>query len=123
MVWQTNPWLPGIGQNTAFRPESGICCWKTTFQLIRAADLFIRLLARAARRACVQGKLRCRILTFISLVFFQSAIIRREYDELRIPQASYEAFQGEISDFLLFFFPKLIIQEGEMRLIFQGRVQ
>lgn len=83
-------------------------------------DLSVRLLACTGRLACVKRSCAAAIPAFISLVFFQSSIIRHEHDEFRIPRASYEAFQGEISDFL---FPKLIIQEGEMSLIFQGRVQ
>ena len=71
-------------------------------------DLFICLLACTQRCACVKRKLCCRIPAFISLVFFQSGIIRHEHDEFRSPRASYEAFQGEISDFFnvfFFFFP------------------
>lgn len=67
-------------------------------------DLFICLLACTQRCACVKRKLCCRIPAFISLVFFQSGIIRHEHDEFRSPRASYEAFQGEISDFFNVFF-------------------
>lgn len=84
-------------------------------------DLFICLLAFTLWHACVKRSCAAEFQLFISLVFFQPGIIRHEHDDFKTPAASYEAFQGEISDF--FSPPKLIIQEGEMSLIFQGRVQ
>lgn len=102
MAWQKNLWLPH--KTPKHRVQSRI--WHLLLEnyiSINTSSRFIHLLVGMRRAACsCSGEAVLQSSAFISLVFFQSAIISREYDELRSPRASYEAFQGEISDFFFF---------------------
>lgn len=114
-------------KNTALGPEAGICCWKNNIS-INMSCRFIHLAcwhARGQQNGVPQNP-RLYFISFLSVCHNQPWIWRAQNPASELWSVS----RWNIWFFFFFFAPqhtlpfspKLIILEGEMRLIFQGRV-